>query len=201
MSFTSLITSSGYTTGYLIIFLIIFAESGLFFGFFFPGDSLLITLGILASQGHFNVLTILGIGIIGSILGNSVGYSFGKRFGPSLFNRKDSFFLKKDNIKKAHEFYKQYGKAAIILARFTPIVRTFAPIIAGMGDMEYTTFMLYNVIGGILWVNSVTLIGYFLGSRFPFIEKNITTLTISIVIISILPYVYHLLKERTKKHS
>jgi membrane-associated protein len=201
MSYTSLITTYGYTAGYVIFFLIIFAESGLFFGFFFPGDSLLLPLGILAFHGQFNLALIILIGSVASFLGNAVGYGFGRRFGPTLFNRKDSLFLKKDNIAKAHDFYQKYGKAAIILARFTPVIRTFAPIIAGMAEMDYPTFMFFNALGGVLWVTSVTLIGYFLGSRFPFIANNITTLSIAVVVISILPYLFHIVKTQLTKKN
>ena len=198
MNYLSFITSSGYLVGYLIIFAILFAESGLFFGFFLPGDSLLIGLGILASQGHFNVLLILVVGIVAAITGDSVGYAFGRRIGPSLFQRKDSLLFRKDNLVKAHAFYEEHGPMTIILARFTPFVRTFAPILAGISEMRYRDFLAYNVIGGVAWICSITLLGYFLGSRFKNIDHYLLPLVLAIVVVSAIPTLLHLRINKKK---
>src|SRR3989338_2670613 len=148
------------TVGLLGVFAIVFAESGLFFGFFLPGDSLLFTAGLLASQGHFNVF-ILWIGAtLCAIAGDSVGYAFGRRVGPRLFTKEDSFFFHKDHIHRTEAFYEKHGKKTIILARFVPIVRTFAPILAGIGSMEYRTFLSFNVAGGVLWSTLLIFLGF-----------------------------------------
>ena len=146
--------------GYLGIFSIVFAESGLFIGFFLPGDSLLFTAGFLASQGIFDI-KILALGaFIFAVLGDSVGYEFGKKVGRKLFKRPDSFLFKKENLEKAENFYEKHGKKTIILARFVPIIRTFAPIIAGIGDMHYKTFLSYNVFGGFFWAVGISFAGF-----------------------------------------
>jgi len=137
--------------GYFGIFFIIFAESGLFFGFFLPGDSLLFTAGLLASQGYFDIAILILLTTLGAILGDQIGYLFGKKVGPKIFNYDESLLFKKKYITDAENFYQKHGKKTIILARFVPIVRTFVPILAGVGKMHYRTFFSYNIIGGILW--------------------------------------------------
>ncbi|PIP04565.1 hypothetical protein COX53_01810, partial [candidate division WWE3 bacterium CG23_combo_of_CG06-09_8_20_14_all_40_14] len=137
--------------GYAGIFFIVFAESGLLIGFFLPGDSLLFTAGFLASQNIFSIKVLALICFAGAVLGDSVGYEFGKKVGRKLFKRKDSFLFKKENLEKAEKFYEKHGKKTIVLARFIPVIRTFAPIIAGIGDMQYKTFISYNVFGGFFW--------------------------------------------------
>jgi membrane-associated protein len=159
------------TAGYIGLFGIIFAESGLLIGFFLPGDSLLFTAGFLASQGFLNIWILMGLTFIGAVLGDSVGYWFGKKTGNKIFIKEDSFLFKKDNINKAEEFFKKHGAKAIVLARFVPIVRTFTPILAGVGTMHYKTFLSFNVIGGALWTIGVSLLGYFLGNIIPNIDK------------------------------
>ena len=139
------------TVGYLGIFLIIFAESGLFFGFFLPGDTLLFTAGLLASQGYFDITLLILFITFAAILGDQIGYLFGIKVGPKIFNHDDSFFFKKRYVADAEKFYKEHGKKAIILARFMPVVRTFIPILAGVGKMHYRTFVTYNIMGGLLW--------------------------------------------------
>ena len=136
------------TVGYLGVFGIVFAESGLFIGFFLPGDSLLFTAGLLASQGYLNIATLLLVVFVGAVLGDNFGYAFGKTVGPKLFRRENSILFHKKNLIRAHNFYKQYGPMTIILARFIPVVRTFAPIVAGIGQMQYKTFVFYNIFGG-----------------------------------------------------
>ena len=173
--------------GYLGLFAIVLAESGLFFGFFFPGDSLLFTAGLLASQHILYLPILLAIIPVAAIVGDSIGYAFGKWVGPTLFYKEDSLFFSKKNIIKAERFYDKYGPRAIIFARFIPIARTFVPIVAGIGSMKYSTFITYNIIGGLLWGVGVTLAGYFLGSVFPASEKYLTPIIIGIIFISFLP--------------
>jgi membrane-associated protein len=177
---------------------IIFAESGLFFGFFLPGDSLLVTAGLLASQGYFRLLVILPILAIAAVAGDSVGYWFGRKVGPRIFKKEDSFLFKKSYLERAHSFYEKYGGKTIFLARFVPIVRTFAPIVAGAADMDYKTFISFNVFGGIFWTSSMLLIGYFLGSVIPDVDKYILPLIALIVFLSILPGINEWWKERKK---
>ncbi len=187
------------TIGYLGIFIIIFAESGLFFGFFLPGDSLLFTAGLLASQGYFNIIWLILLTTIGAIAGDQIGYFFGKKVGPKIFNRDDSFFFKKKYIHDAEVFYQKHGKKAIVLARFMPIIRTFIPILAGVGSMHYKTFIIYNVLGGLIWAAGITLLGYFLGENIPNIDEYLIPILLLIIFVSVLPtilsFIFHKNKE------
>lgn len=185
--------------GYLGIFAIIFAESGLLFGFFLPGDSLLFTAGFLASQGIFNIVILCFICFIGAVLGDSVGYAFGHKVGKKLFRKKDSFFFHPDHILKAEKFYEKYGKKTIILARFMPAVRTFAPIVAGIGSMNYKTFLFYNIIGAVLWAICLPLLGFFMGSLIPDVDKYLLPIIGFIIVISILPQAISLLKNKNAR--
>lgn len=182
--------------GYLGIFLIVFAESGLLIGFFLPGDSLLFTAGFLASQDIFNI-GILAIGcFIAAIVGDSVGYAFGHKVGRRLFNKTDSFFFHKDNLLKAERFYEKHGKKTIVIARFMPVIRTFAPIVAGMGSMEYKTFVVFNILGGLLWAVGLTVAGYLLGNLIPNVDRYLLPIIAFIVIVSVLPQAIHILKDK-----
>lgn len=181
--------------GYIGLFAIIFAESGLFFGFFLPGDSLLFTAGLLASQGYFNYYILAIIFAFAAILGDNVGYMFGKKIGPKIFTREDSFFFQKKHVERTHNFYEKYGTKTIVLARFIPIVRTFAPILAGVGKMNYGLFFRYNIIGGLLWGIGISFIGYFLGSRVPNIENYLTLIIAGIIVASFLPIIFEFLKK------
>ena len=175
------------TLGLIGVFSIVFAESGLFFGFFFPGDSLLFTAGLLASQGHFNVL-LLWLGCtVAAIAGDSVGYAFGKKVGPKIFNRDDSLFFHKKHILRTQAFYEKHGKKTIILARFVPIVRTFAPILAGVGNMEYRSFLSYNVIGGVIWSTLLIFLGFALGSFIPDVDRYLLPIVLAIIVLSFVP--------------
>jgi len=187
------------TLGYIGLFGIVFAESGLFFGFFFPGDSLLFTAGLLASQGILDITILTILVTLGAILGDSVGYWFGAKVGPMLFNREDSFFFHKRHVERTRLFYLKHGSRAIVLARFIPIVRTFAPILAGVGTMPYGKFLRYNIVGGILWGTGVTLLGYFLGATIPGIERYLFPIIIIIIVTSFIPIGIDFLKERRKK--
>ena len=172
--------------GYVGIFLIIFIESSLFFGFFLPGASLLFTAGILASQGLFNVWTLTILLSIAAVLGDSIGYWFGTVAGAALFSREDSRFFKKSHLEQTEIFYTKHGPKAIVLGRFVPIVRTFVPILAGVGTMKYSTFFRYNMVGGILWVGGVTWLGYALGSKIPNAEQYLTPIVLVIIFITII---------------
>lgn len=172
---------------------IVFAESGLLIGFFLPGDSLLFTAGLFAAQGKLNLGIILGGCFVAAVLGDQVGYAFGNRVGPALFRRPDSRFFKQEHVEKAQGYFERYGSKTIVLARFVPIVRTFAPIVAGVGTMPYRTFLVFNVAGGLLWTFGVTLLGYFLG-EIAWIEKNLQVAILGIVALSILPIVIEVLR-------
>lgn len=169
------------------IFLVIFAETGLLVGFFLPGDSLLFTAGFLASKGIFN-LAILAVGcFIASVLGNFVGYAFGHKVGRRLFDREDSIWFHKKHLLRAEEFYKKHGGKTIILARFIPIIRVFAPIVAGMGKMHYKTFVFYNILGGAFWTFGLTTAGFYLGKTVPDVDKYLLPIVVTIIVVSFLP--------------
>jgi membrane-associated protein len=185
--------------GYLGLFAIVFAESGLLIGFFLPGDSLLFTAGLLASDafGFFDLRLLLPVVAVAAIGGDQVGYVFGRRVGPRLFRREDSLFFHKKHLERAHAFYEKHGGKTIILARFLPIVRTFAPIVAGMGTMNYGQFVLYNVLGGLLWTISMIGGGYFFGSLLDpeHVDRYLLPVIVLIVAFSIAPTAWHLYKE------
>ncbi|MCT9082276.1 DedA family protein [Streptomyces fulvoviolaceus] len=181
------------------ILLIVFAESGLFA--FLPGDSLLFTAGLFVAQGQYisqPLWLVCTLIVLAAVIGDQVGYMIGKFFGPKLFNRPNSKLFKQENLEKAHEFMEKYGPKAIVLARFVPIVRTFAPIVAGAGRMKYRTFLTYNVIGGVAWGTGVTLAGYWLG-QIDIIHKNVEAILVLIVFVSVVPIIIEYLRERSKK--
>ncbi len=178
--------------------LIIFLESGVFFGFFLPGDSLLFTAGFLASQGAFDIRWLIPVCFLGAILGVSVGYAFGRRVGPKIFVRDDSFFFHKDHVDTARAFYLRHGAKAIVLARFIPVVRTFAPILAGVAEMPYPTFLWYNILGAVIWAIGIPAAGYYLGSSIPGIDRYLWPIVAGIVVISSLPSVIHFWREYRK---
>lgn len=182
--------------GYAVLAFIVFAESGLLVGFFLPGDSLLVTAGLLASRGHLNVWELFFLLSSMAIIGDSVGYEFGKITGPKIFSREKSLLFAKDHLIRAKSFYDKHGGKAIILARFIPIVRTFAPIVAGVGQMPYRRFIAYNVCGGIGWVGSMLGIGYFLGMTIPNVDQYIHIVIIIVVALSISPGVIAWLREK-----
>ncbi len=181
--------------GYAGIAGVIFAESGLLIGFFFPGDSLLFTAGFLASQGIFNIITLAIISFLSAVAGDSVGYWFGHRVGRQIFQRDDSLLFHRRNLERAEQFYAKHGGKTIILARFMPVVRTFAPILAGVGDMNYSHFLTYNLIGGAGWGIGVPLAGYFLGSLIPGVDQYLIPIVIGIIILSVLPSAIHVLRN------
>lgn len=189
------------TVGYLGLFVITFAESGLFVGFFLPGDSLLFTAGFLSSQGYFNIVVLAAVCFLGAVSGDSFGYAFGKKVGPQIFKKEDSISFHKSHLGRARVFYERYGGKTIILARFMPIIRTFAPILAGVGRMDYKTFVFFNLIGGFLWAVGLSFFGYFLGSVVPDVDKYIVPIVILIIILSITPPAIHILKSEEHRRE
>lgn len=182
--------------GYGGLFLIVFIESGVFFGFFLPGDSLLFTAGLLASQGFFNITALVVIIIIAAIFGDSAGYWFGSYLGKLLFKKEDSLFFKKKYLLEAGTFYEKYGAQAILLARFIPIVRTFVPIVAGIARMRYHIFLRYNIFGAFIWVLLLTFLGYFLGLSIPNIDKYLLPIVLGIIFVSLLPVIIQAVKKK-----
>lgn len=189
------------TIGYVGLFAVVFAETGLFLGFFFPGDSLLFVAGVLAAQGFFSLPLLLVILFIAAFTGNMVGYWFGAYVGPKLFSREDSFLFRKSHILKARAFYERYGGKTIILARFIPIVRTFAPIVAGVARMPYGAFTFFNFIGALLWSVGLTLAAYYLGSLIENIDRYLLPIIVLIIGLSILPGVFEYWQSRRNQHG
>jgi membrane-associated protein len=171
--FAHLVQSYGAVASYLILWAVIFAETGLFFGFFLPGDTILFPAGLLASQGYFNIFLLCLIAFSAAVIGNCVGYFFGKHIGKRVFHKEDSIFFHKDHIVRAKSFYDKHGGKTIILARFLPILRTFAPIVAGVSEMNFGLFALYSAIGAIFWAIGVPIAGFYLGKYIPNIDKYI----------------------------
>lgn len=188
-------------TGYLGLFGIVFAESGLFIGFFLPGDSLLFTAGFLASQGFIDIKILILIVFTAAVLGDSFGYVIGQKFGPKIFKHKNSSLFNKDHIERSERFYEKHGGKTIILARFMPVVRTFAPILAGVGGMPYRSFVMYNVVGGFLWSVGLSLLGYFLGQTIPNVDRYLLPIIALIILISATPSAIHILKSPTQRQK
>jgi len=186
------------TIGYVGLFAIVFAESGLFFGFFFPGDSLLLTAGLIASRGLLNIWVLIPGLFIAAVLGDNVGYWFGNKVGPPIFNRPNSRFFKRKNLLKAKEFYDKYGAITITAARFMPFIRTFAPIVAGAVEMDYRKFIFFNLLGGVLWAIGMTTLGFVLGTWFGTVEgidHYFSLLVLAFFFIPGLPTVWHVWQE------
>jgi membrane-associated protein len=177
--------------GYAGLFAIVFAESGLLIGFFLPGDSLLFTAGFLASEGYLHIGILVPLCVIAAITGDAVGYAFGRQVGRRLYDRPDSRFFKKKHLLAAEAFYEKHGGKTIVLARFLPVVRTFAPIVAGASNMQYRRFAIYNVFGGILWGAGVTIAGYLLGEAIPEVDRYLLPIIALIIFISIVPTLWH----------
>lgn len=166
---------------------IVFAESGLLIGFFLPGDSLLFTAGFVASQGWLPIIPLVLVCFMSAALGDSVGYGFGKRVGTKLFSKNDSFFFHKSHVEKTQKYFTKFGARTIFIARFIPIVRTFAPIMAGVGGMPYTTFIRFNILGAFAWGACIPLLGYFLGSAIPDIDRYLLPIILGIIGVSLIP--------------
>lgn len=187
--------------GLSLVGAIVFAETGLFFGFFLPGDSLLVTAGVFARTGTIPLGWLMLLGCACAIAGDQVGYAVGLRTGMALFRRPDSLFFKKEYLLRTQAFYEKYGSKTIVLARFVPIVRTFAPVVAGIGTMRYRRFVVYNVIGGILWVCGMSLAGYSLAALIPHIEQRIHVVIAVVIVLSLLPGAWELWRSRRKARS
>lgn len=183
------------TAGYLGVFTIVFLESGLLIGFFFPGDSLLFTAGFLASQGYLDIKVLIAGCFFFAVLGDTVGYYIGKTLGPKVFTRENSIFFHKKHLDRAQKFYDKHGGKTIILARFVPVIRAFAPVVAGAGKMNYKRFVTFNLIGGVLWAIGVTFAGFYLGSMTPNVDKYLLPIVGLIIIASILPGLHHILTD------
>lgn len=184
------------SVSYLGIFAIVFAESGLLLGFFLPGDSLLITAGILAQQGSLHLAGVMLAVALGAIIGDSTGYVIGRRFGPAVFSRPDSRLFRPEYVERTQAFFERYGGLSLILARFVPVVRTVAPTLAGVGKMSYARFLIYNVVGGLLWATSVPLLGYWLGGLIPHLDRYILLVVGVAIVLSLMPVGLELRKLR-----
>ena len=189
------------TVGYIGLFLIVFAETGLLIGFFLPGDSLLLTAGLVASHGELNIWILIPVLLVAAVAGDATGYAIGHRMGPRLFSREESRFFKKSHLLRAERFYEKHGGKTIILARFIAFGRTFAPTIAGAANMPYYKFAFYNVIGALLWVLSMCLLGYFVGEAVPNVEVAFLGIVGIIILASVIPAAVHLLRERRKARA
>jgi membrane-associated protein len=191
------------TAGYLGLFAIVTAESGLPFGFFLPGDSLLVSAGVLATQGYFNLWLLIIILPVAAILGDNLGYRIGQHYGPKLFSKPDSLLFKQEHIQTASKFYDKHGGKTLILARFTPVVRTFAPIIAGASNMEYRRFFFYNSMGGVIWSVGMTLLGALVGHAIPDSERYILPIMAGVIVLSLIPGLFHagIARRKKKLHS
>jgi membrane-associated protein len=185
--------------GVVGLFAIIFAESGILAGFFLPGDSLLFTAGLLASRGDLDIVVIVLGCFVAAVAGDQVGYVIGRRVGPTLFRRPDSRFFHQRNVERAQAYFRDHGPKTVVLARFIPVIRTFVPVVAGVGHMEYRRFVAFNVVGGLLWAVGVTLAGYTLGENVPGIDRYIIPIVLGIVAVSFVPVIRELLKARRRR--
>jgi membrane-associated protein len=183
--------------GLIALAIIVFTETGLMFGFFLPGDSLLVTAGLFAAKGDLNIFSLIALLSVCAILGDATGYAIGKKLGPALFKREDSLLFKKKHLIATHDFYERHGGKTIIIARFVPIIRTFAPFVAGIGAMSYPRFITYNVVGAVLWVGLFVRGGYFFGN-IPLVRKNFTLVILAIIAISVLPIVVEAMRARRR---
>lgn len=199
--------TAGPWAAVIVLMSIIFAESGLLIGFFLPGDSILFTAGFLVHAGvlNFNIHLLVFLLFIAAVLGDSVGYIFGRRVGRRIFNRPNSRIFRQENIVQAEEFYKKHGSKTIVIARFIPVVRTFAPIVAGVGSMKYKTFVTFNIIGALLWAVGITYAGYFIGAGLERIGIHVDTILLPIialiVLVSVLPPIIHILKDSKRRSA
>ena len=189
------------SVGYIGLFLLVFAESGLLLGFILPGDSLLIAAGFVASQGYLNLLVMITVAAVAAIIGDSVGYLFGKKIGPKIFKKEDSWLFHKDHLIKAEEFYEKHGSKTIIIARFIPFVRTFAPLLAGVGKMTYKKFVTYNIIGGITWSISFIVLGFYFGKLVPDVKDFIMPILVVLGVLMVISVLVHFLWRKHQKNK
>jgi len=184
-----------------LLLFVVFAETGLFVGFFLPGDSLLFTAGLFCATGILQIhpLLLVAFIIFAAVTGNMVGYSFGKKVGILLFKRKSGFFFRQEHLVAAHEFYLKHGKKTIILSRFLPIVRTFAPIVAGIVKLDYHKFFIYSLIGAFFWVSSLVLTGYFMGEYIPQTQEYLEYIVIFLIVVTSIPFLYNYIRKKIEK--
>jgi membrane-associated protein len=182
--------------GFIGIVAIVFAETGLLIGFFLPGDSLLITAGLFAARGDLNIYTLIPSLIVAAVVGDATGYTIGRRTGMALYNRPDSWLFRKEHLEITREYYDHHGGKTIVIARFIPILRTFAPVVAGVAGMSYRNFAAYNILGGVLWITSMTIVGYALGNMVPDIERRIHYVVAVVIALSLLPPAIAWMKRR-----
>jgi membrane-associated protein len=185
--------------GYLVLVAIVFTETGLLVGFFLPGDSLLITAGLVAAAGGLNIWWINVLLIVAAVSGDSVGYAIGARIGPRLFTREKSLLFNPAHVERTRRFYARHGAKTIVIARFVPIIRTFAPVVAGVGTMEYRRFLVYNIAGGVGWVTSMTWAGFLLGRAIPNIGEYVHVVVIIVIVLSVIPIVVEIVRERRRR--
>ena len=187
--------------GTFLVCAIIFVETGLFVGFFLPGDSLLVTAGVFAGAGHLHLAWLLSLVALCAIAGDQLGYWIGRKAGEGLYRREDSLIFKKRHLQEAHAFYERHGAKTVIIARFVPIIRTFCPPVAGAAKMTYKRYLLFDIAGGILWVWAIVLLGYTLGRTVPNVDKKIDYIIVAVVVASLIPAAYHAWKSRSKTKS
>ncbi len=187
--------------GLPLIAIFLFAEVGLFLGFFLPGDTLLIAAGIYAKQGKLSLAAVILVAASAAIAGDSTGYSIGRKLGRKVFTKDDGIIFRKDHIEKAEAFYEKHGAKTLLVSHYLPIIRTFTPLLAGVARMDYRKFLFFNVIGDITWAVSVTLVGYYVGSRIPGVDKYILLIIGSVVLASLVPTLYHLTRAHLKKRT
>jgi membrane-associated protein len=187
--------------GMSLVCAIVFIETGLFVGFFLPGDSLLVTAGVFAAAGYIRIEVLLVLGSLCAIAGDQVGYWIGRRAGQALYKRDDSLLFKKRHLERAHEFYERYGAKTIVLARFIPVIRTFAPPVAGAANMNYRRFIMFNILGGLLWVWSMVLVGYFLASAIPNVDKHLHIVIAVVIFLSVLPVIIETWRQHHHKST
>ena len=185
--------------GYLVLVAIVFTETGLLVGFFLPGDSLLITAGLVAASGGLNIWWLNVLLIVAAVSGDSVGYAIGARIGPRLFTREKSLLFNPAHVERTRRFYARHGAKTIVIARFVPIIRTFAPVVAGVGTMAYRRFLVYNVAGGVGWVTSMTWAGYLLGRAIPNIGEYVHVVVVIVIVLSVIPIVVEIVRERRRR--
>ena len=185
--------------GYLGVLGIVYAETGLLIGMFLPGDSLLFTAGFLASQGFLNIALLCALTGVGAVLGDNTGYWLGRRFGPTVFSRKDSLLFDSSYLQKAEHFFATYGSKTLVLARFIPVIRTIAPTMAGVGRMRYAKFLTFSIIAAVLWGIGLPLSGYYIGSIIPGVDRYIIPIVLVIIIVSVAPGIWHVLREPTSR--
>jgi membrane-associated protein len=187
--------------GTVLVCVIVFVETGMFIGFFLPGDSLLVTAGVFAGAGHLKLAWLLSLVALCAIAGDQLGYWIGRKAGEGLYRREDSLIFKKRHLKEAHEFYERHGAKTIIIARFVPIIRTFCPPVAGAAKMTYRRYLLFDIAGGILWVWGMVLLGYTLGRTVPNVDKRIHYIIAAVIVLSFVPAAYHAWKSRNRKSA